>query len=557
MRAPSIFARGGGVLSPAGRTLFRDVGDGGSGAVTAIEPSGPAVEVKRLANGATVVWVDPQEGVSPTAVVSIWLRNGSRVPEAWDAEGLAHFLEHMTFKGTRRRTKGQIEAYTEKLGAHLNAFTSKEYTAFYGNCLREDASSIFNLLTEMVLDASYDTEAVVSEIDTILRESAEVNLIPEEVLLDKVHSQVYGLDAALGQPILGSDERIKRTTKTQIDSFRHQVIRPENLMVILVTDAEKVVRQAIQRFERLPSQTQPQPQPQPQTQYQTLTDQASQASLNGQVPAPTFKSGCELHIQMVPDLYVSAPVFYIAWTVPGVSWDSPDFWKVVLLRLLFRRWEEQRVSRLQRPAAASSVQGSAAKVPSSLEKVADFNTSNTFDVFYRDCGLFGVFQLIAPDCETGLMDELTTELVLTEERSGVSEGGGVAGDGREGVAGQKNVYEKKHIRERIQEFIRKSGEAIEEDCRRCAREMDQGQLEHAKEAALILLGSSENGSLSLSEEVGREVLANGAFESFESMAAKVRNVTLTEMQAFAQNLFAPNKPSAITALLRIPSAAAT
>merc|ERR1712020_810081 len=108
-------------------------------------------EISVLDNGIRVATED--SGV-PTATVGLWIDTGSRYETAAN-NGVAHFLEHMAFKGTEKRSQTQLELEVENLGAHLNAYTSREQTVFYAKCLSGDIGQAVEILADILQNSKF------------------------------------------------------------------------------------------------------------------------------------------------------------------------------------------------------------------------------------------------------------------------------------------------------------------------------------------------------------------------------------------------------------------
>ena len=152
-----------------------------------------------------------------TATVGVWIDAGSRYETAKN-NGAAHFLEHMAFKGTKNRTQQQLELEIENMGAHLNAYTSREQTVYYAKVFKNDVPKAVEILADILQNSLLDEGAITRERDVILRESVEVNKQYEEVILDELHSTAF-MGTGLGRTILGPDENIKNLTKGDLQDY--------------------------------------------------------------------------------------------------------------------------------------------------------------------------------------------------------------------------------------------------------------------------------------------------------------------------------------------------
>jgi processing peptidase subunit beta len=149
--------------------------------------------------------------------VGVWIDAGSRY-ETNKNNGAAHFLEHMAFKGTKNRSQHQLELEIESMGAHLNAYTSREQTVYYAKVFKNDVPKAVEILADILQNATLDEGAINRERDVILRESVEVNKQYEEVILDELHSTAF-MGTGLGRTILGPDENIRNLTKGDLQDY--------------------------------------------------------------------------------------------------------------------------------------------------------------------------------------------------------------------------------------------------------------------------------------------------------------------------------------------------
>merc|ERR1719424_2811709 len=141
-----------------------------------------------------------------TATLGMWIDTGSRY-ESDANNGVAHFLEHMAFKGTTKRTQLQLETEVENMGAHLNAYTSREQTVYYAKVLKKDVPKAVEMLSDILLNSTFSQAAVERERDVILREMEEVESQVEEVVFDRLHEVAY-VGTPLARTILGPTENI-------------------------------------------------------------------------------------------------------------------------------------------------------------------------------------------------------------------------------------------------------------------------------------------------------------------------------------------------------------
>lgn len=191
------------------------------------EKDGSTIRRTVLPGGVRVVteWVP---GVR-SASIGVWVGAGSR-DESPATTGSAHFLEHLLFKGTKRRTAMQISAEIEAVGGDLNAFTSKEYTCYHARVLDEDLELAMDVVFDVVASAVLAAPDVESERGVILEEIAMHEDDPGEMVHDEFAFALFG-DAPLGRPILGSVESISDLSRESIKRFYRTHYRPHRLVV--------------------------------------------------------------------------------------------------------------------------------------------------------------------------------------------------------------------------------------------------------------------------------------------------------------------------------------
>jgi processing peptidase subunit beta len=174
----------------------------------------PVTSTTKLTNGLRVA-SEPCPG--ETATVGVWVDTGSRY-ETEENNGVAHFLEHMFFKGTTNRSQYDLEVEIENMGGHLNAYTSREQTVFYAKVHKNDVPKAMEILSDILLNSKFEQELIEREKDTILREMQEVESQVEEVVFDRLHETAYR-GSALGRTILGPVENIKNMDRKTIKDY--------------------------------------------------------------------------------------------------------------------------------------------------------------------------------------------------------------------------------------------------------------------------------------------------------------------------------------------------
>jgi predicted Zn-dependent peptidase len=216
-----------------------------------------------LSNGLVVI----TETMSHVRSVSvgIWVRNGSRreIPEE---NGLAHFLEHMVFKGTERRSAEAIAREMDSVGGMLDAFTSKEQICFNAKVLDEHLPIAFDVLSDLVLRPKFDSDDVKKERQVVLEE-IKMDLDNPEYLLHDIFTRGFWPEHSLGRPILGTPETVRNFNEERLRHRFREWFAPDE---ILVTAAGSITHQQVldlveKEFGHLPASGSKQEVPAPST----------------------------------------------------------------------------------------------------------------------------------------------------------------------------------------------------------------------------------------------------------------------------------------------------
>jgi predicted Zn-dependent peptidase len=184
-----------------------------------------------------------------SAAFGIWVGIGSRDEELVDA-GATHYLEHLLFKGTQRRSALEISAAVDAVGGDLNAFTAKEYTCYYARVLDSDLPLAVDVVSDMVTGSLIQEEDVEAERGVILEEIAMRDDEPSDLVHDEFSTALYG-DAPLGRPILGTVDSINALTADGIGRYYGERYLPPNFVVAVAgnVDHDEVLRHVEKAFE--------------------------------------------------------------------------------------------------------------------------------------------------------------------------------------------------------------------------------------------------------------------------------------------------------------------
>jgi predicted Zn-dependent peptidase len=161
--------------------------------------------------------------------IGVWVRSGSR-REAPDENGLAHFIEHMVFKGTERRSAEAIAREMDSVGGMLDAFTSKEQICFNAKVLDEHLPIAFDVIADLILRPNFDSEDVTKEQQVILEE-IKMDMDNPEYLLHEVFTRGFWPEHALGRPILGTPETVKNFNRQVLKARFASWFAPDHLVV--------------------------------------------------------------------------------------------------------------------------------------------------------------------------------------------------------------------------------------------------------------------------------------------------------------------------------------
>src|SRR5690242_7037143 len=185
------------------------------------------MQVTSLPNGVRVLSERLPDLTSVT--VGIWVENGSRY-ERDDQAGISHFLEHLFFKGTDRRTAAQIAEEIDAVGGVLNAFTGKEYTCYYAKVLREHVPLALDLLSDIFTNSRFAADEIERERTVIIQEISEVEDRPDDYV-HELFNLAFWPGHPLARPIAGSAETVSSFTRDDFLRFLEARYRPDRILI--------------------------------------------------------------------------------------------------------------------------------------------------------------------------------------------------------------------------------------------------------------------------------------------------------------------------------------
>jgi predicted Zn-dependent peptidase len=194
-----------------------------------------------------------------TVSLGIWVGAGSR-SEAASEHGVAHFLEHMAFKGTARRSAKEIAEEIEAVGGDLNAATGVDSTAYYARVLRKDLPLALDILSDIIVSPRFDRAELARERDVILQEIAAALDSPEDVAFDLVQEAAFP-DQPVGRPILGTVESVSRFKRAHLGSYLAAHYHGPNMVLAAAgaVDHAALVAEAERRLGSFDTRSTPQP----------------------------------------------------------------------------------------------------------------------------------------------------------------------------------------------------------------------------------------------------------------------------------------------------------
>ena len=180
--------------------------------------------------------------------IGAWMHVGSMMEEQAES-GLSHFLEHMVFKGTEKRTARQIAEEMDAVGGQLNAFTGRDCTCFYAKVIDENLELAVDILADLVINATMDETELEKERGVILEEISMDEDSPEDLVHDMLQAAQFG-EQSPGQPILGPADQIAAYTRDDLLNFRKKHYAPKETVVALAGnyDPDKVLAWVTEYF---------------------------------------------------------------------------------------------------------------------------------------------------------------------------------------------------------------------------------------------------------------------------------------------------------------------
>ena len=209
------------------------------------------VRLTQLENGMRVL-TDRMSSVE-TVSIGVWVAVGTRHEPA-PINGVAHMLEHMAFKGTLRRSALEIAAEIEAVGGHVNAYTSREHTAYYAKVMKEHVPLAIDILADILQHSAFDPHELERERAVILQEIGQANDTPDDIIYDLFQERAFP-NQPMGRPVLGRAEIVRQIDRDTVSEYlKHNYAAP-SMMLVAAGNLEHgaVVDLAQRAFSELPA----------------------------------------------------------------------------------------------------------------------------------------------------------------------------------------------------------------------------------------------------------------------------------------------------------------
>jgi len=205
-----------------------------------------AIRQTRLDNGLVVI-TDTMPSVE-TVSLGVWVNAGTR-HETPEINGISHLLEHMAFKGTKRRSAQRIAEEVEAVGGNLNAYTSRDHTAYYAKVLKEDVELGVDILADILLHSSLDPVELAREQAVVLQEIAQAVDTPDDIIFDHMQATAFPAQA-MGRPVLGTADLVRSFTRDTVARYMRNHYGSETMILAAAgnLDHDVVVRMAQRHF---------------------------------------------------------------------------------------------------------------------------------------------------------------------------------------------------------------------------------------------------------------------------------------------------------------------
>ncbi|MBC8043073.1 MAG: insulinase family protein [Rhizobacter sp.] len=195
-----------------------------------------------LPNGMKVI-TEPVPNVHSVSV-GLWTETGSR-DETLQTNGISHFIEHLVFKGTKKRNYIAISRSMEEVGGYLNAFTSKDQTCFYARCLDEHTGVAVDVLSDLVFNPIFPESELEKEKQVVIEEMKSSEDTPDDIIFDDFEKSIYGAHP-MAMPIIGTEETVRSFSRAGMQKYMQQRYTTDKMLLVAAGNVrhEEMVRLA-------------------------------------------------------------------------------------------------------------------------------------------------------------------------------------------------------------------------------------------------------------------------------------------------------------------------
>lgn len=327
-------------------------------------------KLSKIDNGITVV---SQEMASVESVtLGFWVKAGG-ISETKEKHGISHYLEHMAFKGTNKRTARQIAEEIESVGGYLNAFTSRDVTAYHAKVLKEDIDLALDILSDILKNPTFLPEEMERERGVILQEISQTNDTPDDIIFDHFQNCAFP-DQPMGRPILGIADIVSNISTDDLREYRTKNYTSD---AIILSAAGNIQQEKLVKF------------------AETYVGDISQSTAHKDGITPKYEGG--YFFDERPKLEQS----HVVLGFNGVKYTDPDYYTASLFSSILGEGMSSRLFQEIR------------------EKRGLVYSVYSFMSNYKDAGLFGVYAATSPSKVHELLDVVCEE--INKMRKGITQ----------------------------------------------------------------------------------------------------------------------------------------